>query len=69
MKYKNLGEMFFSKRENYPDKTGYMFKEKGTWKEVSFKEVVNRLCQYGVRRLVSAYLSIPHAGPGFVYFE
>ncbi len=42
MKYKNLAEMFFSKREEFPDKIAYSFKEDGNWKELTFKEVVDK---------------------------
>ncbi len=42
MKYKNLAEMFFSKRQEMPDKTGYMFKAGGEWQKVSFKEAVDK---------------------------
>jgi len=43
MKYTNLGDMFFSKRETYADKTAYMFKDKGEWHEISFKQAVDRV--------------------------
>ena len=42
MKFKNLGDMFFSKRKTYPEKTAYMFKQEGTWQEVTFKDAVDR---------------------------
>lgn len=42
MKYKNLGEMFFEKRQLLGDKTAYTYKEAGNWVEVSFKEAVDR---------------------------
>jgi long-chain acyl-CoA synthetase len=42
MKFKNLGDMFFSKRNTWPDKTAYMFKKEGTWQEVTSKEAVDR---------------------------
>lgn len=42
MKYKNLAQMFFSKRQEMPDKTGYRYKEDGVWKEVTFKEAVDQ---------------------------
>ncbi len=41
MGYRNLGEMFFDKRQSMPDKVGYMFKEEGQWKSVTFKEAVD----------------------------
>ena len=34
--------MFFSKRKTYPEKTAYMFKQEGTWQEVTFKDAVDR---------------------------
>ena len=42
MKFKNLGDMFFSKRNTYADKTAYMFKKEGVWQEVIFKEAVDK---------------------------
>lgn len=42
MKYKNLAEMFFSKREEFPDKVAYSFKKDGIWHELTFKEVVDK---------------------------
>jgi len=42
MKYNSIGEMFFAKRTDSPEKTAYMFKESGEWKSVSFKDVVER---------------------------
>ena len=43
MKFKNLGDMFFSKRNTYADKTAYMFKKEGTWQEVAFKAAVDKV--------------------------
>ena len=43
MKFKNLGDMLFSKRNTYADKTAYMFKKEGTWQEVTFKEAVDKV--------------------------
>ncbi|MEJ2544815.1 MAG: long-chain fatty acid--CoA ligase [Calditrichaceae bacterium] len=43
MKFKNLGDMFFSKRKTYSDKTAYMYKKEGTWQEVTFKEAVDKV--------------------------
>ncbi|MBN1406598.1 MAG: long-chain fatty acid--CoA ligase [Calditrichaceae bacterium] len=43
MKFKNLGDMFFSKRNTYADKTAYMFKKEGSWQEVTFKEAVDKV--------------------------
>jgi len=42
MKYKNLAEMFFSKRQEMPDKTGYSYKSGGEWREVTFREAVDK---------------------------
>ncbi len=41
MGFQNLGEMFFDKRRSMPDKVGYMFKEDGQWKSITFKEAVD----------------------------
>ncbi len=41
MGYQSLGQMFFDKRKSLPDKTGYMYKEDGKWKSVTFKEAVD----------------------------
>ncbi|NOX90712.1 MAG: long-chain fatty acid--CoA ligase [Calditrichaeota bacterium] len=41
MRYQSLGEMFFDKRQSMPDKVGYMFKEGGKWRNVTFKEAVD----------------------------
>jgi long-chain acyl-CoA synthetase len=39
MRYSNLGEMFFEKRQSMPDKVAYMYKKGGKWHELTFKEV------------------------------
>jgi len=41
MKYQNLAEMFFSKREEFPDKIAYSFKKDGQWENKTFKEAVS----------------------------
>jgi long-chain acyl-CoA synthetase len=43
MKFKSLGDMFFSKRNTYADKTAYMFKKEGAWQEVTFKAAVDKV--------------------------
>ena len=42
MKYKNLADMFYSKRRDFPSHTAYKYKTKGQWISVSFKEAVDR---------------------------
>ena len=42
MKYKNLAEMFYSKRQEFPSHTAYKYKSKGQWISVNFKEAVDR---------------------------
>ena len=41
MKYQNLAEMFFSKRNEFPDKVAYMFKKDGEWQQKTFKEATD----------------------------
>lgn len=41
MKYKNLAEMFFSKREEFPDKIAYSYKKDGQWENRTFTEAVS----------------------------
>ncbi len=38
MKYQNLAEMFFSNRKEFPDKTAYMYKQDGAWKNITFTD-------------------------------
>ncbi len=45
MKYNNLGEMFFSNRIHYADKTAYKSKKDGQWIATSFKEAVEKVEQ------------------------
>jgi long-chain acyl-CoA synthetase len=42
MRYKNLADMFYSKRQTYPDHIAYRFKEAGIWQEVNFKNAVDK---------------------------
>lgn len=42
MVYKNLGDMFFRKREDFASKIGYMYKQDGSWVSVTYKEAVDR---------------------------
>ena len=42
MKYQNLAEMFFEKRSTMPDHIGYMYKDQGQWKSITFKEAGDR---------------------------
>ena len=42
MKYKNLAEMFYSKRQDFPSHIAYKFKSKGQWISVSFEEAVDQ---------------------------
>jgi len=42
MKYQNLADMFFKKREEMPAKTAYMLKVGNDWKTVTFKSAVDR---------------------------
>ncbi len=42
MKYQNLADMFFEKREEMPAKTAYMMKVGNDWKSVSFKTAVDQ---------------------------
>lgn len=41
MKYQNLAEMFFSKREEFPDKVAYSYKKDGQWESKTFTEAVS----------------------------
>ena len=41
MKYQNLAEMFFSKREEFPDKIAYSYKKDGQWESKTFTEAVS----------------------------
>ncbi len=57
MKYRNLAEMFFGKRENLPSHAAYMFKKEGEWESIDFQEAVTRaeriaagLASLGVRK-------------------
>ena len=38
MKYSNLAEMFFSKREQLGDHCAYKYKKDGQWESISFRE-------------------------------
>ncbi|MBN2423616.1 MAG: long-chain fatty acid--CoA ligase [Calditrichaceae bacterium] len=42
MKYKNLADMFFQKRMQMPELTGYMFKKGNQWIKVNYKDAVDR---------------------------
>ena len=42
MKYKNLADMFFQKRKEMPELTGYMFKKDNQWIKVNYKDAVDR---------------------------
>ncbi len=57
MKYQNLAQMFYTTCQNYPDKTGYMFKQAGSYQSKTFKEVeqivkqlANGLAALGVQK-------------------
>jgi long-chain acyl-CoA synthetase len=41
MKYKNLADMFYSKRQNFASHTAYKYKQDGKWIAVTFKEAVD----------------------------
>lgn len=41
MKYRNLAEMFFCKKNDYPDLIAYQFKKAGQWSEVPFRKAVD----------------------------
>lgn len=41
MVYKNLGDMFFQKRQKLGSKTAYMYKQSGEWISVTYKEAVD----------------------------
>jgi len=42
MKYQSLGAMFFDKRNQFPQKVGYMYKKEGKWVSVTFQEATDR---------------------------
>lgn len=42
MTYQNLAQMFFSKRDQIPEKSAYRFKENGNWSTVTYKESVDQ---------------------------
>ena len=42
MRYKNLGEMFFSKRQEFPEKIAYQFKEGEDWVSVSYSMAIEK---------------------------
>lgn len=46
MKYRNLGEMFFSKRVDYPDLVAYKYKRGSAWIGVAFKDAVTMAEHY-----------------------
>lgn len=57
MKYKSIGEMFFAKRTESPDKIAYKFKEGGEWKSINFKDAVDKgekiaagLSSFGIKK-------------------
>jgi long-chain acyl-CoA synthetase len=57
MEYKNLADMFFSKRETMGQKPAFSFKEKGEWKEFTWEVVVEKaeklaagLAQLGIQK-------------------
>ncbi len=41
MKYKNIADMFFQKRDDFPEKTAYQYKKDGQWISLTFKEAVD----------------------------
>jgi len=45
MKYKSLGEMFFSNRNDCPDKIAYKYKEDDQWVPITFKEAADKVEQ------------------------
>lgn len=42
MKYSSIGEMFFAKREESPDKIAFKYKTSGEWKSVTFAEIIGK---------------------------
>ncbi len=42
MKYQNLAQMFFEKRDTFSDKPAYMYKEGGKWISITFKDAVDK---------------------------
>lgn len=45
MKFKNLAEMFFSNRINFPEKIAYKFKKNDRWISITFKEAGDKVEQ------------------------
>ena len=41
MKYKNIADMFFQKKNDFPEKTAYQYKKDGQWVSLSFNDVVD----------------------------
>ena len=41
MKYKNIADMFFQKKRDFPEKTAYQYKKDGQWVSLSFNDVVD----------------------------
>lgn len=41
MKYKNLADMFFQKKIDYPEKTAYQYKKDGQWVSLTFTQAVD----------------------------
>ena len=41
MKYKNIADMFFQKKRDFPEKTAYQYKKDGQWVSLSFNDAVD----------------------------
>jgi len=53
MKYSNLAEMFFSKKNEYSDHVAYRFKKEGQWQSMTFSEAIEK-----AEKIAAAFASL-----------